>query len=271
MPQTNHIDLSPLKKNKKFSRNAILNFRKSHAFVIGINEYRGIKDNLRTAVNDAEEIAKLLKEVQGFDHVLVMKNVSKKQITSLLDWLNLEAKDRPKKLEIPTETFPHDSFDFPEEWTYQSEIYWLEKDNRRLPLSAIELDILPTKDVANPSKGDSIVFFYAGHGFPAEDPDGPSGYIGPTDTLDNWHRQESIAEGQANFLINDSLISMDDIYTAFAETKCKHTLLILDCCYAGKFEFANLKRSKKKSLMPLHKERYERLSLIHISEPTRPY
>ena len=69
------------------SRNQELGFRQSHAFVIGINQYPGIQANLKTAISDAEEIAKRLKAMQGFDNVLLMKDVSKEQVELLTEWM----------------------------------------------------------------------------------------------------------------------------------------------------------------------------------------
>jgi len=52
------------------SRNKELGFTKSHAFVIGIDDYPILKSPLENAVNDAEKIAMRLKILQGFDNVL---------------------------------------------------------------------------------------------------------------------------------------------------------------------------------------------------------
>ena len=69
------------------SRNDKLGFRKSHAFVIGINEYPDIDANLRTAVPDSIEIAKRLKVLQSFDHVLLRTDIGGEQMQKLLNWI----------------------------------------------------------------------------------------------------------------------------------------------------------------------------------------
>ena len=239
------------------SRNQTLGFRKSHAFVIGINEYRALNANLKTAVKDSVEIAKRLKALQGFDHVLLMNNVGKDQIESLLDWLR--NKDRPARLQIPDRQFPTANppyasqiawLKLPEELTatekaqdlkevmldWESEHKGRQKERLYMAPEA-ELDIKPE---------DSIVFYYAGHGFPGEFKSGPAGYLAPTDA----------ANQQTD---NDSLLPMDEVYKALSELKCKHTLLILDCCFAGKFRFSSLSRAGSRPFMqPLYKRRYER-------------
>ncbi|GJM35720.1 MAG: hypothetical protein DHS20C18_47210 [Saprospiraceae bacterium] len=243
-------------KNQKSRRQEELGFRQSHAFVIGINEYRGLDANLKTAVKDSVEIAKRLKALQGFDNVLLMNDVGKEQILSLLIWL--KNPERPTSLSIQNRLFSSDKS------PYSSRISWLklaseleEKDRAILPnleliwengdkkqlketLYEVEtstIDIQPE---------DSIVFYYAGHGFPGEIKDGPAGYLTPTDAKNE-------------LVQNKSLLPMDEVYTALSELKCKHTLLILDCCFAGKFRFASLSRGRPKPfLMPLYKKRYER-------------
>ena len=71
-----------------------------------------------------------------------------------------------------------------------------------------------------------MIFYYAGHGVAGDlDGDGPAGYILPGD-----------AEIQSSSLAdNTSLIQMDKIFEALVALNYHHTLLILDCCFAGAF------------------------------------
>lgn len=240
------------------SRNKVLGFRKSHAIIIGIDEYPKLNANLRTAVRDSVEIAMRLKVLQGFDHVLLMNNVGKAQIEALLNWLQDE--NRPARLVIP-EQLPADG----DSRGSSSRIAWLktqaelsgEEQTRELDYEVLnwqpdrdspqreklylapenELDIRPE---------DSILFYYAGHGFPGEFKAGPAGYLAP-------------ADAQNKQTDNDSLLPMEEVYRALCALNCKHTLLILDCCFAGKFRFASLNRAGRKPfLQPLYKRRYER-------------
>ena len=240
------------------SRNQTLGFRQSHAFVIGINEYRGLDANLKTAVQDSEDVALRLKALQGFDNVLLMNNVGKSQAMALLDWL--KDSERPAALSIPNQSFGTAPL------PYSSRIAWLKLAEE---LEEGQKDALPSLSFTWNKQGndggpqeetvflvdnseidiqpeDSIVFYYAGHGFPGEIKDGPAGYLTPTDA-----RNELVK--------NESLIPMDELYKALSEVDCKHTLLLLDCCFAGKFRFATLSRGRPKPfLMPLYKKRYER-------------
>ena len=54
-----------IQNKRKQKRKTKLPFRKSHAFIIGINEYMHLP-KLRTAVNDARKIAEVLAQQQGF-------------------------------------------------------------------------------------------------------------------------------------------------------------------------------------------------------------
>lgn len=234
-----------------FSRKKELDFPNSHAFVIGINEYRGLNANLKNAVNDAANIAMRLKATQGFDNVLLMTDVGKKEIDALLNWL--KNKSRPAVLSIPNETFTYG------EVTYSSDVSWLtlEDTGEALVIKKKEGEIeqqettnvfKATEKAVTIGENDSIIFYYAGHGFPGEVGNGPAGYLAPTDAIINL-----------SHFGNDSLVTMEAIYDAFKVTNCKHTLMILDCCFAGKFRFTELSRGRPKPfLVPMYERRYKR-------------
>ena len=243
------------------SRHQTLGFRRSHAFVIGINEYRGLDANLKTAVGDAREIAIRLKVLQGFDNVLLMENAGKGQITALLNWLHpKEGQPRSPELSLPDQDFGHQNTRIawlkgPEEVAEAQKstlpalsLSWKKKGNNEghkeeqaYLVEKSQIDIEPEKD--------SIAFYYAGHGFPGEKDDEPAGYLAPTDAKSVSH----------DYFKNDTLIPMWEVYNALKELNCKHTLLILDCCFAGGFRFASLTRGRPKPfLQPMHKARYER-------------
>ena len=241
-------------------RHKTLGFRKSHAFVIGINEYRGLNANLKTAVKDAQDIAMRLKVLQGFDHVLLMNNVGLEQIRQLLDWLApKEGEERSNKLTIPNQVFTYGDQHF------SSQIGWLKtvsevgpKFDAALPSLSFNWERKGEKEVTelvlvseadiDIEEGDSLVFYYAGHGFPGEVKAGPAGYLSPTDTKFEFEA-----------VTNASLLPMDELYEAFSQVSCKHTLLLLDCCFAGKFRFSSLSRAGRKPfIQPLYKRRFER-------------
>ena len=285
-----------------------IGFRKSHAFVIGINEYPYMSTSLNTATNDAIQIATRLKAKQGFDNVLLMLDVDKQQIESLFAWLKKENRESP--FSIPNKDFPDpatpatllNSFD---NQPYSSKIGWIkfeseleagltdaekmnlpqfiidsnqEKEDEKEPTRLILVDALPDEDsnenitkdadaidfpslylVASSAidisrentieEGDSVVFYYAGHGIPkkAAIVNGPEGYLAPTDA-------------QNKRTIDDSLIPMIKVSDTFTELGCKHTLLILDCCFAGRFRLAQLTRSSDIDafLPPMYERRFLR-------------
>lgn len=246
------------------ARHTSLKFRRSHAIVIGINEYPLLRANLRTAASDAEEVAKRLKGLQSFDNVLLMQDVSKEQIELLLEWLK-----QPTTLStpsIPNEILSHNGK------TYPSKVGWLMLEEELGPNRMHVQDVLTltTEEGNGPSKqrklylmdasqpyteptgqpflaaDDSIVFYYAGHGIPGEVGEGPAGYLAPADA--------------SNDLVNNSsLLSMDDVYQALSKgIECRHTLLVLDCCFAGKFKFSSLTRGRiKPFLLPIHERRFK--------------
>lgn len=245
------------------SRKQELNFRKSHAFVIGINKYPGLSADLETAVQDAEDVALRLKTLQGFDNVLLMNDVGQDQVRALLEWL--ARKEGTTGTGSSILSIVDQSFTFGEH-THHSRIAWLklpaevpESERSQLPIltfsweksgtdsgmqeETVYLDAAAEIDIQS---GDSILVYYAGHGFPGEVKDGPTGYLSPTDA-----RNELVG--------NQSLIPMDELYQALSKVKCKHTLLLLDCCFAGKFRFASLSRAGSRPfIQPLYKKRFER-------------
>ena len=249
------------------NRSEVLGFRKSHAIVIGINEYRGIKSNLSTPINDALEVAKRLKVLQNFDNVLVMKNTSKKQLLTLLNWLKTIKKET-STIPYEKETFPNETLSFPRHHQYTTDAFWLkiarasttDTGNDGIPKKMIHLEEVPVGElpIDIDTEQDSIVFFYAGHGFPSQNPLVKGGYIGPTDSSLEGTQETVMVKGET-FFENSSYLSMDAIYTALNKAKFKHTLLILDCCHAGKFEFAALtSRGFADDLLPLHESRFIR-------------
>ena len=78
-------------------------------------------------------------------------------------------------------------------------------------------------------ESDSVVFYYAGHGIPKKSDivNGPEGYLAPTDAINDR-------------FVDKDLLPMSAIYDAFSKLNCHHTLLILDCCFAGRFRYSKL-------------------------------
>jgi hypothetical protein len=87
---------------------------------------------------------------------------------------------------------------------------------------------------------DRVIFYFAGHGTALESDDGPKGYILPQDAGRNS---------------DEKYLSMVELDEALSTLQCRHLLVILDCCFAGAFRWANFRHL---ILAPekLHQERY---------------
>ena len=88
---------------------------------------------------------------------------------------------------------------------------------------------------------DRAIFYFAGHGVPADSTDGPMGYVLPQDA----HRSSM-----------DKYLSMSDLAAALDVLSCRHLLVILDCCFAGAFRWSS---ARDLILAPelVHQERYK--------------
>jgi len=101
-------------------------------------------------------------------------------------------------------------------------------------------DTLPNQ--LKPTKGDRLIFYFAGHGIPRNGQDGPEGYLVPQD-----------ADSQKQ----DSFLPMSKVYDALSKLECHHLLVILDCCFAGTFRWAG-RRKIIPILETVRKEHYDR-------------
>ena len=239
---------TPVVQPDPTDRKANMGFNQSHAFVIGVNAYPNLSANLKNAVQDAEDIAMRLKAIQGFDNVMLLTDINYAEMMALLNWL--KASPRPATI------------DFPNVGDSSSSISWLELE---LPEGAppetpvlaltqvkdeeeqiVRLYQLAEKSITIDKENDSIVFYFAGHGFQGGFEEHPTGFIAPSDARNQ-------------FLDDNAQVSMDAVYKALVDVGCKHTLLILDCCFAGQFRFASTTRGKgSANLFPMYRKRFER-------------
>ncbi|MEM6697653.1 MAG: caspase family protein, partial [Bacteroidota bacterium] len=177
--------------NTKFRRS----FGKSHAFLVGINEYQ-YESNLRNAINDVEAIAEILREEAVHDFVVhePLLNATFDELSHLLKV------DMPKILE--------------------------EKDR--------------------------VLFYFAGHGIATPSREGrPEGYLLPSDATTD--RKES----------DKRMLAMSDLNSALDALPCKHFFLVLDCCFAGAFQWANNKRSNASLPKKIYRQHFDR----YVSDP----
>ncbi|WP_424094508.1 caspase family protein [Moorena producens] len=92
---------------------------------------------------------------------------------------------------------------------------------------------------------DRLFFYFAGHGIALdalENQNGPVGYLIPQD---------------ARSRDSNTYLPMQDLHDALNELPCRHMLAILDCCFAGAFRWASLKREAEPNVK-VYKERYDR-------------
>ncbi|WP_408967520.1 ABC transporter substrate-binding protein, partial [Planktothrix sp.] len=97
-------------------------------------------------------------------------------------------------------------------------------------------------NVINPTEGDRLLFYFAGHGIARNSEDGPAGALIPQDaTLGQW----------------ETYLPMQDLNTALSKLNCHHLLVILDCCFAGNFRWSS-SRNVISALETIHREHYDR-------------
>ena len=101
-------------------------------------------------------------------------------------------------------------------------------------------DTLPNQ--LKPTKGDRLIFYFAGHGIPRNSEEGPKGYLVPQDA--DWQKE-------------GSFLAMSEVYEALSKLECHHLLVILDCCFAGTFRWAG-RRKIIPILETVRREHYDR-------------
>lgn len=92
-------------------------------------------------------------------------------------------------------------------------------------LKTLLSDTLPNQ--LKPTSTDRLIFYYAGHGIPRNSKDGPAGYLVPQD---------------ADLNEPDSFLPMQYVYEQLSKLACHHLLVILDCCFAGTFQWAGTRK-----------------------------
>ncbi len=104
---------------------------------------------------------------------------------------------------------------------------------------------LLTSLVAELADKDRFLFYFAGHGLAedlGEQSDGPQGFLLPYDA----HRDDV-----------KTFWPMSEVQARITQLRCRHLLLLLDCCFAGAFRWSQT-RSLRVRPKTLYRERYER-------------
>ncbi|MBR8840657.1 MAG: caspase family protein [Stigonema ocellatum SAG 48.90 = DSM 106950] len=121
----------------------------------------------------------------------------------------------------------------------QSQISGLLEDFKQQRLT------LPNGDKVQIEPEDRVLFYFGGHGIAVdglENADGPVGYLIPQDARDD----------------KSTWLPMQQLHDALLKLPSRHLLIILDCCFAGSFRWAQSHRDPVRS-QKMYKERYERL------------
>jgi WD40 repeat protein/uncharacterized caspase-like protein len=95
------------------------------------------------------------------------------------------------------------------------------------------------------TEDDRVFFYFAGHGIALEaleNQEGPVGYLIPQDATKD---------------VSSTYLPMQELHDALNALPCRHMLAILDCCFAGAFRWASLKREIVPKVT-VYKERYDR-------------
>jgi hypothetical protein len=92
---------------------------------------------------------------------------------------------------------------------------------------------------ASVGSDDRVIFYFAGHGFAEQTPEGVEGHLLFSDA-----RQDI-----------ESFVSMRTLYQILSTLPCRHLLVVLDCCFAGAFRWASSRSARAGTV--LYRERYE--------------
>lgn len=222
-------------------RKDLLGFDHNYAVIIGVDNYKPeLGADLITPLKDAEALKSALIDSQGFeaDQVFLSSNPTGEELGLLLHLLTHLKDDQapPYEMEGEAET------KYPE-------------------LSAFLKKMKETKAAGqvNEEQKDSLLFYYAGHGLEgkidhvledAEEASASAGFLVPADAR--------LIENKP-LLDYDSLTRMEAVFDALKGADYHHTLLILDCCYAGSFRFTSQTRGGiRGNNRPMSEERFER-------------
>lgn len=105
-----------------------------------------------------------------------------------------------------------------------------------------ELQTLLARLPALATRGARLLFYFAGHGLAEDSQAEPAGYLVPSDA-----RHNDLG----------SCLPMRELYQALLQIKCRHVLIILDCCFAGRFRWA-ITRSLARRDTPVFRSSYAR-------------
>jgi len=105
-----------------------------------------------------------------------------------------------------------------------------------------------TRLLQNVKHGDTIYFYYSGHGVPGSDGDA---YILPKDKV-------------VDFIDRDPMFKIENIYKKFSESNAKHTFAFIDACFSGRTDDVTLFKGTAATLLKRKKVSIDsnRISII---------
>ncbi|MEL7248529.1 MAG: caspase family protein, partial [Bacteroidota bacterium] len=226
------------------------------AILIGIDDYPFINADLHTPVKDATALRDALLEHQGYqeEEVLLMTNPTRAELGIFFDrLLLLQGQEPDPESEGALTVYWRQTLLGARERSKNGELVFpkAETDEQKTRYALWEAFLQHlTQFRAERVEGhrESLLFYYAGHGLAGKvEEKGPAGYFLPTDTRNNSSR---LAE-------NETLLPMEHVFTTLQAFDSHHTLLILDCCFAGTFSRINTTRDTGMGFRPLSKPRFE--------------
>lgn len=90
---------------------------------------------------------------------------------------------------------------------------------------------------------DRVLFYFAGHGVAEDGEEKPAGYILPSDAC----------SGNVG-----SFIPMSALHDALDRLRCRHLIVILDCCFSGAFRWTSKHRALSRVPKRIYRERFDR-------------
>ncbi len=227
------------------NRDQLIKFKHDFAILVGIEDYAFAP--LQTPVNDIRVLKEVLIEHQGYkaEEILLLENPSQLLLEELF---RLLAKIKAEHLAHPeAELDPK---------IYQIQLNNAENDrekDRAMASSIHDFLQLYVDDLQSGNQvvehQNSLLFFYAGHGVAGDmgENEIPVGYFLARDA----HFQNRQIKD------NDSLTPMETIFDGIEAMDCHHTLLILDCCFAGSFRNMLLSRDISVGIKLMSKQRFQ--------------
>jgi len=103
--------------------------------------------------------------------------------------------------------------------------------------------------LARVRKGDSIYFYYSGHGIPSKNGDA---YILPRDKV-------------VDFIDTDAFFKLENIYAMLSDSKAKHNFIFIDACFSGKTDNKLLFKGVAPGLIRTKKVPYDEKKMTIIT------